>query len=600
MKTSHPVAIAITWMLCGALALMAAPAAWAETCYRDDSGRIVKRRRPGSVEVPCPAPTPAGTAGATEAADTGRLPSAFTGGVVVERGPRPAASPVPRPDVRDYVESTPVPDRWRIVDSLGYRQDLFDPYNRNILKGDKPIHDDWFFSMNLLSDTVFESRDVVEAAPKGSAEAFERPRQDFYSQTLSAEFVYYKGDTVFKPPEYEFRFTPVYNYNRVAGAASDGHLGIQAAFFDKHLRTVSEHYDFDGLRIGIQPFSSDFRGFLFQDNQPGVRLFGIRDNNIYQYNLAYFRRLAKDPGNGLNDLARTPRHDDILAFNIYRQDSPRPGFTSQLTLVYDHDRESAAPFINGEGASIRPALLGTGKPRDYDVAYLGYNGDGHVGPWNLTASAYYAGGHESAATFASGSDTVSAWFGAAELSRDFDWIRPRLSLLFASGDHNPLDHRATGFDAIAENPQFAGADASYWIRQSVPLLGGTDVSLSGRNGLLNNLRAGPNGQSNFTNPGTVLLGLGGDFDVLPTLRVALNLNDLSFADTAVLSLARGGLPVARHIGEDASIALVYRPLMSQNVVLRSSYSRLFAGAGYRALYPGSSPGYFLLNVIVAY
>ena len=44
--------------------------------------------------------------------------------------------------------------------------------------------------------------------------------------------------------------------------------------------------DFDSLRIGIQPFSSDFRGFLFQDNQLGVRLFGTRDNNRWQYNLA--------------------------------------------------------------------------------------------------------------------------------------------------------------------------------------------------------------------------------------------------------------------------------------------------------------------------
>ena len=52
------------------------------------------------------------------------------------------------------------------------------------------------------------------------------------------------------------------------------------------LRTVNEKFDFDSMRVGIQPFSTDFRGFLFQDNQLGVRLFGTRDNNIYQYNMA--------------------------------------------------------------------------------------------------------------------------------------------------------------------------------------------------------------------------------------------------------------------------------------------------------------------------
>ena len=48
------------------------------------------------------------------------------------------------------------------------------------------------------------------------------------------------------------------------------------------------------MRAGIQPFNADFRGFLFQDQQAGVRLFGDRDNNRLQYNLAYFRRINKD------------------------------------------------------------------------------------------------------------------------------------------------------------------------------------------------------------------------------------------------------------------------------------------------------------------
>ena len=49
-------------------------------------------------------------------------------------------------------------------------------------------------------------------------------------------------------------------------------LGLQEAFVDYHIRNVSERYDFDSVRVGIQPFSTDFRGFLFQDNQLGVRL----------------------------------------------------------------------------------------------------------------------------------------------------------------------------------------------------------------------------------------------------------------------------------------------------------------------------------------
>jgi hypothetical protein len=54
----------------------------------------------------------------------------------------------------------------------------------------------------------------------------------------------------------------------------------------------------------------------------------------------------------------------------------------------------------------------------------------------------------------------------------------------ASADRDPFDGRSTGFDAIFENPQIAGADTSYWIRQSIPLVGGGGLALSGRNGVL--------------------------------------------------------------------------------------------------------------------
>ena len=118
---------------------------------------------------------------------------------------------------------------------------------------------------------------------------------------------------------------------------------------------------------------------------------------------------------------------------------------------------------------------------------------------------------------------------------DFDWIRVRLSGLYASGDNNPYDNHEGGFDAIFENPQFAGADTSYWIRQSIPFAGGgRGIFLNGRNGVLNDLRSSKEeGQSNFNNPGTILLGAGADFDVLPELRVSSSLNHLWFADTTV-------------------------------------------------------------------
>ena len=608
-------------------AILAPTIGYSDTCYQDDTGRIVKRRRPGYVEVPCPSenapagqtatPTTGEPPAPTSTEDTGRERRRQ----VITRELPTSISPIPRPGLADYVESVPMPDRWRIVDTLGYKERWWDPYNRNVLKADKPVNGQWFFNFGLISDTVYERRDLP--TPVGGITTGDPQRNDTFGgsdqwaviQNVAAEFVYYKGDTVFQPPDYEFRFTPVFNYNYTeldeVGAVNvdpiqgrtrdDNHVGIQAAFIDKHLRNVSDRFDFDSMRVGIQPFSSDFRGFLFQDNQLGARLFGTRDNNKWQYNLAYFRRLEKDTNSGLNDLGQPLRDDDVIVANLYRQDFPVKGFTSQATVLYNRNREDSEQYYNKNGFIERPASLGREVPRKYDVVYLGYNGDGHFGRLNLTASFYYALGKESPGVFVDADTDINAFFVASELSMDFDWIRPRLSLLYASGDDDPFDDKATGFDAVQENPQFAGADTSYWIHQQVPLIGGGRIGLSTRNGVLNSLRSSKDeGQSNFTNPGTILGGLGVDMDVLPTLRVSLNANTLYFVDTEVVEVVRNQGHVDKHIGYDVSASLTWRPLMSQNVVIRASYATLLAGKGFDALFPDEDPGYFLLNAVFAY
>ena len=105
------------------------------------------------------------------------------------------------------------------------------------------------------------------------------------------------------------------------------------------------------------------------------------------------------------------------------------------------------------------------------------------------------------------------------MSRDFDWIRVRGTGLFQSGDNNPFDGKATGFDAILENPQFAGADTSYWIRQAVPLIGGGGVALSGRNGVLASaaLVEGPGAVELHQSRASRCVGIGADFDLTPRL-----------------------------------------------------------------------------------
>ncbi|MDX2143386.1 MAG: hypothetical protein SFV19_08530, partial [Rhodospirillaceae bacterium] len=295
-------------------------------------------------------------------------------------------------------ETIPVPDRWRIVESIGVKDNWLDPYNQNTLKGDRPIFDDWFVNLVGISDTVYEPRALPtpvgfqSSERPGSVDLFGREDQTIFNQNLIASLSVIKGNTAFKPPDIEFRVTPVFNYNHVkvkedrvlkidprrGTRRGDGHVGIQELFLDYHIRNVSDRYDFDSVRVGIQPITLDFRGFLFQDQQPGVRVFGTRDNNFWQYNIGWFKRLEKDTNSGLNTFGSKIRDDDVFFANLSRQDFPVVGYTSQAVVVYNRNREgNDKPFYDSNGFLQRPASIGFERPSDYDVFYAGYNGDGH-------------------------------------------------------------------------------------------------------------------------------------------------------------------------------------------------------------------------------
>jgi hypothetical protein len=529
----------------------------------------------------------------------------------------------------------PLPDRWRILDALGRPEHIWDPYDTNTLKGDKPIFgNDWFLDLAAISDTLFEQSRVplpvsgIASTRPDENNTFGRYGRTLFTQTELLSLSLIKGDTTFKPPDFEFRLTPAFNFNHLEvgergivninpqqGTVRDrGFASLQEGFIDYHLRNVSEYYDFDAVRVGIQPFSTDFRGFLFQDDEPGVRLFGDRDNNRWQYNLAYFRRLEKDTNSGLNDLGEGFRRDDVFVANLYRQDLPVRGFTSQAIFARNDNHEGGEFYYDKNGFLVRPAQIGDGRGYNYTVNYLGLNGDGHFGRLNLTASAYWAFGnltHNQFGPPGNKGGNINAFFAAAEPSIDFSYFRLRFSGLYASGDGNPQNGHATGFDAIFENPQFAGADTSYWIRESLPFIGGGVVGVNTENGVLADLRASKGeGQSNFINPGIELVGVGGDLDILPELRLSTDFNYLRFAKTASLEFLRHQGHIPNGLGYDLSTALTYRPLDSQNVIFRLSAAALLPGAGLKAIYNtagGQTPfgsGNFLytlmFNVILAY
>ena len=287
------------------------------------------------------------------------------------RAPPPQAFPV---------DQVPIPDRWRLIQGLGLvEEDLLDPYNQNTYKGDRPINrekvpwlpikgDDWFFVANLISDTVYEPRTfpipvgIQTTEDPDRLDVFGNDFSNVFSQTFIAGFALLKGSTAYKPPSIEYRLTLAYNVNYVTvperrvlfvepskgTTRLDHFLGVQEAFVDYHFTALdNDRFDFVSIRAGIQPFQADFRGFLFQDQQLGVRLFGNRDNNRLQFNLAAFWRLEKDTNSGLNSVVQRPRDDFVFFANVYRQDFLIPALTSQFTAT-------AKPTISRSTITVSP------------------------------------------------------------------------------------------------------------------------------------------------------------------------------------------------------------------------------------------------------
>ncbi len=312
------------------LARRRAPRA-AETCYQDDT-RPHRQAAPARATPKCRVPTEGAQPGETPSASTECAAAAKTPGRaprrrVIERAPTAYVSPIPRPALADYV------DVRAGARSLAHRRrarlqgPLVRPVQPQRAEG-RPagarrrlvLQSRRHLRHRLRAARGADAgRRQLDRAARRHRRVRQRRSDGPRSRTSRLEFVYYKGDTVFKPPDYEFRFTPVFNCNYVeldegarrerrSARGRDARRSSSSACRRRSststCATSPTRYDFDSIRVGIQPFSSDFRGFLFQDNQLGVRLFGTRDNNRWQYNLAYFRRLEKDTNSGLNDLGQ--------------------------------------------------------------------------------------------------------------------------------------------------------------------------------------------------------------------------------------------------------------------------------------------------------
>jgi hypothetical protein len=526
----------------------------------------------------------------------------------------------------------------------------WDPFNRSTLKGDFPIFGRReFFSFTGSSETLTEERRVpvpagASYADPGESGFFGRGSQFQVVQDFRLSFDLFRGDAGFRPVDYELKVTPEFNINYlltrengltnidVAGGIrrTDTAVGMQELYFEKRLFTNSAsefqkhkdgdsrgsaYFDFTSLRVGIQRFTSDFRGLIYSDEQPGARLFGTFHNNVFQYNLAYFNLLEKDTNSGLNRWRS--RQQSVSAANLYWSDFGKKGYTLEFSLLYNHDQPSF--LIDKDGFLVRPAPLGLPAPHKIRAAYAGVAGDGHIGRINVSHAFYEAFGRDENDPMPARNNAqhINAQLGALELAYEKDWMTFKVSGFYTSGDGKLNDGRANGFDSIVPNQQFAGggflgnpalADrglinnafdgggTNFLNRELIPLTG-TGVTLFGPNSLMPTMRAGAfEGQANFLNPGVTLYNAGFDAKITPKLKSTLNVNWAKFNRTEVLEAVLFQSNIHHAIGLDTGIGLQYRPLLSDNIVVTGGFGALAPGQGFKDIYSGQVQFSSFVNV----
>jgi hypothetical protein len=517
-----------------------------------------------------------------------------------------------------------VPNRWALAqpdyrrypqkgEYIYTRSRWFDPFNRNSLKGDQPI---WpallgqqtFLNITATSETFFDGRRVpspsnVSAARPGSATFFGKGEQAFVDETLRFSFDLFHGDASFRPVDWRIRVTPELSLNnlkvrelgivkpdvRAGTNRFDDHVGLQEAFAEVKLHDLSANYDFISARAGIQQFNADFRGFLFVDEQPALRIFGDLGSDRIEYNAAYFNFLEKDTNSGLNTLHQ--RHQQVLLGNVYLQDFFFPGYTAEFVAAWNKD--DATLHYDDNGFLVRPSPIsnvinqnpGAGPIlHGIRVGYFGWLGSGHIHRLNITHAFYQAIGKDSFNPIAGRRVTVNAQMAAGEFSYDHDWIRYRVSAFYTSGDDDPRSSRARGFDSIVDLPNFAGGLFSFWNREPIRLLGSA-ILLTTPGSLIPSLRSSKEeAQANFVNPGIFLANSGIDFDITPKLRGFANFNYLRFQRTETLEFLLFQSPIRHSIGEDFGLGVEYRPPLSENIVITAGASALQPGQGFKDIY----------------
>ena len=266
------------------------------------------------------------------------------------------------------------------------------------------------------------------------------------------------------------------------------------------------------IRAGIQDYKSDLIGSIYSDTDLGVRVTGTYkgiDWSLYGTN-----RLENDL---LSDFNQITSFRDQQVYIAHLQ------FNIGKTIV----KPSIHFNIDEEGDHGRGRV---GREEDVETFYVGFTTYGPIGPVNLLTGFYGVFGDQDNVSLVGAiplrDQNVRAFVGYFDVSYPVlnGKITPHTGVFYASGDNDPFDGDATGFDAISDHVDVWGSNG-FMIgdRVSLGALGGRTVMR--HDSPYTSLRD-TDANSNFVNPGAVAVNIG--LNTKPFDKLSLDTNFTQF------------------------------------------------------------------------
>ena len=500
------------------------------------------------------------------------------------QGTAPPASP-------QRLDLEPDLSRWRLFEPQGIgekpRSPLYDPYTPNVVKGDYPLFGDKIFlSATGVIDSFLEVKRNLDFFSAGRFRNVPYHETNILGQMTGVLFLeLFQGDTVFTPKDWAVRVAPVIRFRCGDKNAIDQGCGeyitMQEAFGELKLFEVGENFDATSARVGLQGFNSDFFGLIYNDVQPGIRIFSELERNQFKVNAAVFDRLNKEKLSALNELDKRRDHQ-VGILSLQWDDFIFPGFNILPNIVVNHD--GAPGVANGQGGEL-------------NAVYVGLSTNGRIERFNINSAFYWVGGTTARNTPNRLNQEISAGMAFVQVAYPINYMNPRFALAYATGDSNPNDKKARGFDSVFDNTAFAGGQFSYLFGEKIQL--GNTTVLRG-NSIFPSLR-GANATSQFVNPGVLALNPGIDMVLTPKLLFEANYAYARFDDTSSLTALAAGRRVAHEIGHELNAGFTYRPLLNEQVILFAGGAVLFPGRGIKDTFGNDDPVYkTIVRLILTY